>query len=295
MPSVAIGMWLFLSAGRMLVSRLPLLPNKDLLFANFAILLIGAGPGAVRADRVHRGGWCCWSTSLLIVAVRHPHAADEEAVMTPSASSPRCCRGLARAVPAGAQVLGSDAAACDPGGGPAILAQIAGLKDRNGELKLELYPANESRFPQGRLGLLAAGKSFRRVWTCRPRRAAQVAAVHPRAASRPLCAVRHARPRRQEQVQFLAATAPASPSHGKLGRVAAQGRAGACRRRHRRHRRTYRPDAISARPGRLRRRSRTESIDADRRRQRDSTRRPAAACAPISIARSASWPSWATS
>lgn len=41
MPEVAIGTWLFLSAGRLLFSRLPLLPNKDLLFANFAILMIG--------------------------------------------------------------------------------------------------------------------------------------------------------------------------------------------------------------------------------------------------------------
>lgn len=41
MPSVSLGMWLFLSAARLLVSRLPLVPNKDLLFANFAILLIG--------------------------------------------------------------------------------------------------------------------------------------------------------------------------------------------------------------------------------------------------------------
>ena len=41
MPDVSIAMWLFLSAGRLLVSRLPLVPNKDLLFANFAILLIG--------------------------------------------------------------------------------------------------------------------------------------------------------------------------------------------------------------------------------------------------------------
>lgn len=41
MPSVPIGTWLFLSAGRLLFSRLPLLPNKDLLFANFAILMIG--------------------------------------------------------------------------------------------------------------------------------------------------------------------------------------------------------------------------------------------------------------
>ena len=41
LPSVSIGVWAFLSAGRLLFSRLPLLPNKDLLFANFAILFIG--------------------------------------------------------------------------------------------------------------------------------------------------------------------------------------------------------------------------------------------------------------
>ncbi|UVO51362.1 hypothetical protein M0208_12915 [Sphingomonas sp. SUN019] len=41
MPGVSVGMWLFLAAGRLLVSRLPLIPNKDLLFASFAILLIG--------------------------------------------------------------------------------------------------------------------------------------------------------------------------------------------------------------------------------------------------------------
>jgi hypothetical protein len=43
MPDVSIAMWLFLAAGRLLVSRLPLVPNKDLLFANFAIVLIGQG------------------------------------------------------------------------------------------------------------------------------------------------------------------------------------------------------------------------------------------------------------
>lgn len=41
LPGVSIAMWLFLAAGRLLVSRLPLVPNKDLLFANFAIVLIG--------------------------------------------------------------------------------------------------------------------------------------------------------------------------------------------------------------------------------------------------------------
>ena len=41
LPGVSIGLWLFLTAGRLLFTRLPLLPNKDLLFANFAILFIG--------------------------------------------------------------------------------------------------------------------------------------------------------------------------------------------------------------------------------------------------------------
>lgn len=41
LPGIALGTWLFLSAARLLVSRLPLVPNKDLLFANFTILVIG--------------------------------------------------------------------------------------------------------------------------------------------------------------------------------------------------------------------------------------------------------------
>ncbi|OYX39292.1 MULTISPECIES: hypothetical protein [unclassified Sphingomonas] len=45
LPTIAIGVWLMLCAARMLVSRLPLVPNKDLLFANFAIALIGYDNG----------------------------------------------------------------------------------------------------------------------------------------------------------------------------------------------------------------------------------------------------------
>ncbi|MFA6123174.1 MAG: hypothetical protein WCS75_06155 [Sphingomonas sp.] len=41
LPSVSLGMWLLLSAARLIVGRLPLVPNKDLLFATFATLLIG--------------------------------------------------------------------------------------------------------------------------------------------------------------------------------------------------------------------------------------------------------------
>ncbi|TCQ11227.1 MULTISPECIES: DUF2141 domain-containing protein [Sphingomonas] len=64
---------------------------------------------------------------------------------------------------AGAQVLGSDAAACRPGEGPAIAVEITGLKDRTGELKLELYPGEEADFLEDDRVLLAAGKTFRRV------------------------------------------------------------------------------------------------------------------------------------
>ncbi|OYY70244.1 hypothetical protein [Sphingomonas sp. 28-63-12] len=45
LPQVAIGTWLLLVAGRLLVSRLPFVPNKDLLFANFAITLVGHSDG----------------------------------------------------------------------------------------------------------------------------------------------------------------------------------------------------------------------------------------------------------
>lgn len=68
-------------------------------------------------------------------------------------------------MPAAAQVLGSDEAACRPGGGPAILAQVVGLKDRQGRIKLELYPANDEDFLKDDDVLVAQGKTFRRVWT----------------------------------------------------------------------------------------------------------------------------------
>jgi len=42
-PGIAAGLWLALAAGRLVVWRLPFVPNKDLLFANLAALLIGRG------------------------------------------------------------------------------------------------------------------------------------------------------------------------------------------------------------------------------------------------------------
>jgi len=41
MPQIAIGWWILLAAIRLLLSRLPLLPNKDLVFASVTMVLIG--------------------------------------------------------------------------------------------------------------------------------------------------------------------------------------------------------------------------------------------------------------
>lgn len=41
LPDVAIGWWLVLSAIRLLVSRLPFVPNKDVVFAGIALLALG--------------------------------------------------------------------------------------------------------------------------------------------------------------------------------------------------------------------------------------------------------------
>jgi uncharacterized protein (DUF2141 family) len=65
-------------------------------------------------------------------------------------------------MPAHAAVLG-DAGACEGSAGPAILASVTGLKDRKGDLKLELYPPTEEDFTQDDRKLIAAGKVFRRV------------------------------------------------------------------------------------------------------------------------------------
>jgi hypothetical protein len=41
LPTVAMSWWLLLAVLRQLLSRLPLLPNKDLVFAGLAVFLIG--------------------------------------------------------------------------------------------------------------------------------------------------------------------------------------------------------------------------------------------------------------
>jgi len=70
---------------------------------------------------------------------------------------------LSMTAQAQAGVLGSDSAACTGGAGPAIRANVSGLKDRSGELKLELYPANETDFLKDDRDLIKEGKFFRRI------------------------------------------------------------------------------------------------------------------------------------
>jgi len=73
-------------------------------------------------------------------------------------------------VPIGAEarVLGSDAQACIQRDQPAIEVAIQGLKDRTGNLKLELYPATDADFLRDDRDLLAEGKFFHRVQTTSP-------------------------------------------------------------------------------------------------------------------------------
>jgi uncharacterized protein (DUF2141 family) len=67
------------------------------------------------------------------------------------------------AAPAPVATLGADAATCRTGRGPAIQVNVAGLKDRRGEMWLEVYPAVESDFLRDDTDLVAEGKTFRRA------------------------------------------------------------------------------------------------------------------------------------
>ncbi len=60
--------------------------------------------------------------------------------------------------------LGKAEGLCRAGeAGPAFLVDVAGMKDRQGRLKLEVYPASDADFLADDNLLIAAGKTFRRV------------------------------------------------------------------------------------------------------------------------------------
>lgn len=71
---------------------------------------------------------------------------------------------LAAAIIPSTPDLGKAEGQCRSGeSGPAFLVNVAGLKDRKGKLKLEVYPANDKDFLQDDNILISAGKTFRRV------------------------------------------------------------------------------------------------------------------------------------
>ena len=66
--------------------------------------------------------------------------------------------------------LGKAEGQCRAGeNGPSFLVDVAGLKDRRGNLKLELYPANDDDFLEDDNILVNAGKVFRRIEVAVPR------------------------------------------------------------------------------------------------------------------------------
>ena len=71
--------------------------------------------------------------------------------------------GALLAASSSATQIGEDAGACMAGQGPAFEVEVQGLKDRTGELWLELYPATAADFLRGDRALLAEGKTFRRT------------------------------------------------------------------------------------------------------------------------------------
>ena len=65
--------------------------------------------------------------------------------------------------------LGKAEGRCRPGeSGPALLVEPVGMKDRSGQMKLEVYPANDQDFLADDNVLVAAGKTFRRVEIATP-------------------------------------------------------------------------------------------------------------------------------
>lgn len=48
LPHVQLGLWILLVTGRQLVARLPLVPNKDIVFSGLALLLVGNDPSIAR-------------------------------------------------------------------------------------------------------------------------------------------------------------------------------------------------------------------------------------------------------
>jgi uncharacterized protein (DUF2141 family) len=65
---------------------------------------------------------------------------------------------------AAVDILGSDAAACAPNSGQtAVLVTVDGFKNREGTLRLEMWPGTDADFMRDHHQLTAEGKPYRRV------------------------------------------------------------------------------------------------------------------------------------
>ena len=199
---------------------------------------------------------------------------------------PLAFAALSAVAPAAAQTLGSDAAAC-AAGGPAIRVNVFGLKDRTGELKVELYPPNATDFLRDDRELVREGKLFRRVTIVTPGAGPVAICIRVPSPGRYALLVTH---NRDGHNKFsIWSDGAGLPSNVRLGRSRPQ--LAQARRRHRQHH-----DAVSARLQRVR----PDARQLNRARRcasstsMNSTRRPVAAYAPISIARWRSWPSSVT-
>ena len=74
--------------------------------------------------------------------------------------------------------LGKAEGRCRPGeAGPALLVEAKGLKDRSGQIKVELYPANDQDFLADDNVLVSQGKTFRRVEVPTPKGGAAVVCI----------------------------------------------------------------------------------------------------------------------
>jgi uncharacterized protein (DUF2141 family) len=77
--------------------------------------------------------------------------------------------------------------------GPALIVNVAGLRDRTGQLKLEVYPATDEDFLADDNVLIAAGKTFRRVEVAVPASGAAELCVRVPGAGRYAVVVLHDR------------------------------------------------------------------------------------------------------
>ena len=143
LPDVGVEWWLLLSAMRLLISRLPFVPNKDVVFAGVAVFLIGhdaeigtlmtmmatlilATHHAARRHAGHgRGVRLEEEMTLRLLVLPLLLAAAAPALSAPSEGEP----GYLRSTPD----LGKAEGQCRPGEkGPAVLITLIGLKDRAG-------------------------------------------------------------------------------------------------------------------------------------------------------------------